>query len=124
MSGVEPLEAVDGSEAGIADDDAHDEETIVMEGAAADEDRHSDAATEATTQIYPFYDVVANGGPSVQVRAGYVDEEGDIQTLLMDVAVSLQRAEQAETFVRGWYTDTLARIYQNAEDGDGQEANQ
>lgn len=72
-----------------------------------------DEPDEPERNYYPFMRLTA-GPNGVRSRAGWMDEDGELDSLLVDSQVGVQQAQDAFALAFGWYVQQLNLIEQQA----------
>lgn len=70
-------------------------------------------APEEQEALSPFFDVSAAGGTDVRVRAGWVNEESEVHSLVMDYAGGVSMADQAFDLAYSWYINVITAMLED-----------
>lgn len=81
--------------------------------AEADEELAAEEAAEEEG-LHPFFNATASGGTDCRVQAGWVNTEGEVESLVMDFAGGVGMAEQAFVLAYQWYINMISAMLEES----------
>lgn len=74
-----------------------------------------DEAQEEQEPVYPFFDVNAAAGNPIRVRAGWMTEESEVESIALDYSGPAGSAQDAIGAAFSWYVSRLQESARAAE---------
>jgi len=77
---------------------------------------------EQESELYPFMDAAAGGGPGLTIRAGWADQEsGEPEELVVEYSGSAGSPASMEMYEAAleWYRDVVTALARSGREGEG-----